>query len=107
MSHEKSKIMAGYSGTPLARKLSIRPNEKLIALGAPANYAQLLEGLPEGVKIKSRLTSGASFVHLFVRQKSDLEKRLKELRAKLDDAGILWISWLKKSSGVPTDITED
>ncbi|MGZ4986391.1 MAG: DUF3052 family protein [Chthoniobacterales bacterium] len=99
--------MAGYSGTPLARKLGIRPNEKLIALHAPQNYAVLLEGLPDGVKITNRLTSGAVFVHLFVRQKSELKKRLRELRTKLDDAGILWISWPKKSSKVSTNITED
>ncbi|MGZ5006092.1 MAG: DUF3052 domain-containing protein, partial [Chthoniobacterales bacterium] len=99
--------MAGYSGTPLARKLGVRPNERLVALHAPQNYAVLLEGLPDGVKITNRLTSGAVFVHLFVRQKSELEKRLRELRTKLDDAGILWISWPKKSSKVPTDITED
>ena len=99
--------MAGYSGTPLARKLGIRPNEELIALQAPENYAQLLQDLPDGVTIRNRLTSGARFVHLFVRQRSDLQKRLRELRTKLDDAGILWISWPKKSSKVPTDITED
>ena len=103
----KSKDMAGYSGTPLARKLGLRPNERLIALNPPQDYAALLEGLPEGVKMTNRLTSGAKFVHLFVRQRSDLEKRLRELRMKLDDAGILWISWPKKASKVETDITED
>jgi hypothetical protein len=99
--------MAGYSGTPLARKLGIRPNETLIALNAPENYRSLLEDLPAGVAITNRATTNAGFVHLFVRQRSDLEKRLRELRSKLDDAGILWISWPKKSAKVPTDITED
>ncbi len=99
--------MAGYSVTPLARKLGLRPNERLIALNAPAHYASLLEGLPEGVKITNRISADASFVHLFVRQRSELEKRLRELRTKLDDAGILWISWPKKASKVATDMTED
>jgi hypothetical protein len=99
--------MAGYSGTPLARKLGVRPNETLIALNAPENYAQLLEGLPENVTISGRVTAKPVFVHLFVRQRSDLEKRLRALRIRLDDAGILWISWPKKSSKVATDITED
>ncbi len=99
--------MAGYSGTPLARKLGIRPNEKLIALNAPQNYRQLLEGLPNGVTISRRVSVKPIFVHLFVRQRSQLETRLRELRAKLDDAGVLWVSWPKKSSKVATDITED
>ncbi len=99
--------MAGYSATPLALKLGLRPNERLIALNAPENYASLLEGLPDGVTITNRVSAKASFVHLFVRQRSDLEKRLRELRRKLDDAGILWISWPKKAAKVATDITED
>lgn len=99
--------MAGYSGTPLTRKLGVRPNEKLIALNAPEHYVRLLEDLPAGVTIGKRVASKANFVHLFVRQRSDLEKRLRQLRTKLDDVGILWISWPKKASKVATDITED
>ncbi len=99
--------MPGYSGTPLARKLGVRPNERLIALGAPHDYADLLAPLPEGAKITNRLSAGAPFVHLFVRERAVLAKRLRALREKLDDAGILWISWPKKAAKVPTDITED
>jgi hypothetical protein len=99
--------MPGYSGTPLVRKLGISPNERVIALGAPEHYAQLLEGLPEGVAISSRVVADARFVHWFVTRRADLEKRLGSLREKLDEAGVLWLSWPKKSSGVPTDVTED
>ena len=99
--------MAGYSGTPLARKLGVRPNERLIALNAPDNYQRLLEGLPDGVAVTNRLTANASFVHLFVKQRSDLARQLVMLRTKLDDAGILWVSWPKKAAKVETDITED
>jgi len=99
--------MAGYSGTPLARKLGVRPNEKLIALNAPDNYEEILDGLPEGVAITNRLTEKADFVHLFVKQRSDLAKRLATLRTKLDDAGILWVSCPKKAAKVETDITEN
>lgn len=98
---------AGYSGTPLVRKLGVRPNERLVALNAPENYATLLPGSPEGVKIVNQLAAGAQFVHLFVKERIVLAKRLRELREKLDDAGVLWISWPKKASKVPTDITED
>ena len=99
--------MAGYSGTPLARKLGIRPNERLIALNAPEHYARLLVDLPEGVQTTKRITRGARFVHLFVRERAELARRLRELREKLHDAGVLWISWPKKAAKVATDITED
>ena len=80
----------------------------MIALNAPSHYAELLlEDLPDGVDIRSRLTTSASFVHLFVTRRSELEKRLKELRSKLADAGTLWVSWPKKAARVETDITED
>jgi hypothetical protein len=99
--------MAGCSGTPLVRKLGIRPNERVIALNAPAGYVKLLGDLPEGATITDRVTSKANFVHLFARQRTELEKRLKTLRGKLDDAGVLWVSWPKKSAKVTTDMTED
>lgn len=99
--------MAGYSGTPLARKLGLREGERVVALAAPAHYESLLEGRPEGVTVVSRLMPGARFVHLFVRERAVLAKRLRELREKLDDEGVLWISWPKKAAKVATDITED
>ena len=99
--------MPGYSGTPLVRKLGISAHEQVVALGAPEHYPKLLEGLPDGVSISSRVVAGARFVHLFVTKRADLQKRLETLREKLDDAGVLWVSWPKKSSGVATDVTED
>ena len=89
------------------RKLGIRPNERVIPLGAPAHYAALLEDLPEGVVISPRLSANASFVHLFVTERAALEQRLVVLREKLVDTGVLWVSWPKKASGVRSDITED
>lgn len=99
--------MAGYSTTPLVGKLGIRPNERLVVLNPPAHYATLLADLPKGAQTTKRLTTGASFVHLFVTRRADLERRLKMLRSKLADTGMLWVSWPKKSSGVVTDVTED
>src|SRR5215211_6392476 len=99
--------MAGYSGTPLLQKLGIRPNEQIIALNAPENYPALLEKLPAGAVITDRLTASARFVHLFVSERAELERRLSTLRTKLDDAGVIWVSWRKKAARVPTDITED
>ena len=89
------------------RKLGIRAGERVAAINAPAHYRQLLEGLPEDVSIGRRVAAGARFVHLFVKERAELEKRLAALRSKLDEAGVLWISWPKKSSSVATDVTED
>ena len=99
--------MAGYSGTPLLQKLGIRPNERIIALNAPGHYSTLLGELPAGAAITHRRRSQAGFVHLFVTERVELEKRLSALRDELEDAGMLWVSWPKKSAKVPTDITED
>jgi len=99
--------MAGYSGTPLVGKLGIQPNEKILAINPPANYAHLLAGLPEGAVITNRGATPTKFVHFFVTRRADLESRLAALRTTLDDAGILWVSWPKKSAKVATDITED
>jgi hypothetical protein len=99
--------MAGYSKTPLAQKLGIRAGAKVVALGAPANYRRWLAPLPEKVSFSDKAVAGSDFVHLFVTGRRTLEKELKRLRRLLADAGVLWISWPKKASGVATDITED
>jgi hypothetical protein len=99
--------MAGYSGTPLIRKLGIRPQERVFAINAPKNYEKLLGDLPEGASVVDRITSNANFIHLFVRRRANLAKELPRLRNKLADTGTLWVSWPKESSGVPTDVTED
>ena len=99
--------MAGYSKTPLAQKLGLKPEIKVAALNAPAGYRKLLAPVPAGVSFVDKATAGAGFVHLFVRERRVLEKELKRLRKLLDDAGVVWISWPKKSSGIATDITED
>jgi len=99
--------MAGYSKTPLAQKLGIKPEMKIAALNGPAGYRKLLAPLPAGVSFTDEATAGVRFVHLFVTERRILEKELKRLRKLLDDAGVLWISWPKKSSGLGSDITED
>jgi hypothetical protein len=99
--------MAGYSKTPLAQKLGIKPGTRVAALNPPPGYRKLLAPIPTEVVFTDKPTAGSSFVHLFVSERRVLERELKRLRALLDDAGVLWISWPKKSSGVATDITED
>ena len=102
-----SRFMAGYSGTPLVRKLGIAPNETIVALNAPDHYRDLLDDLPEGATITDRVPARPKFVHLFETSRSALEMRLQSLRGKLDDVGMLWVSWPKKAAKVPSDITED
>ena len=99
--------MAGYSGTPLAQKLGIKPGHKIATIDAPAGYRKLLAPLPKGVAFTTEIAADAPFVHLFATKRQTLEKELKRLRRLLADTGVLWVSWPKKSSGVTTDITED
>lgn len=99
--------MAGYSGTPLAQKLGIKPRANVVVLNAPANYRQLLGKFANDVHFTNRVAANSDFVHLFATRRRELEKQLNRLRSKLADAGTLWISWPKRSAGVATDITED
>jgi hypothetical protein len=99
--------MAGYSKTPLAQKLGIKPGARVVVMGAPAGYRKWLAPLPEKVAFTDKASAGSEFVHVFVTERRKLEKELKRLRMLVADAGTLWISWPKKSSGVATDITED
>jgi hypothetical protein len=99
---------AGYSGTPLARKLGIKPGARVALISAPEEFESTLAGLPEGVKIRHRLAgSSPDVIVAFHSQRTQLEHRLPRLAAALDPAGGLWIAWPKRASGVPTDVTED
>jgi hypothetical protein len=99
--------MTGYSGTPLPQKLGIKPGLTVVTINAPTNYGRLLGTIPEGVTFSDRLKPDSSFVHVFIKQRNELTKRLSVLREKVADTGTVWVSWPKGSSGVPTDVTED
>ena len=99
--------MAGYSKTPLPQKLGIKPNLKVVTINAPPHYRRLLGTVPDGVTFSDRLKLGSSFVHVFVKTRIELERRLPVLREKIGDIGTVWVSWPKKSSAVLTDVTED
>ncbi len=98
---------AGYSDTPLAKKLGIKEGTNLLVIGAPEGYRSLLEPLPPTVLIKSRATPGIDLAHLFVTRKDDMQKQLSSLRRKLRTDTTIWVSWPKKSARMATDITED
>jgi hypothetical protein len=100
-------MSAGYSGTPLAKKLGIKAGGDVCVLGAPAGFRKLLEPLPHGVKFTERMGKATDLVHLFTTSRAELERTLKKFRAGLKPEAAIWVSWPKKASKVPTDITED
>ena len=97
--------MAGYSSTPLARKLGIKPGHRVLALGAPDGFA--IPGLPGGVVLRSTARGSADVIVSFHDRRADLARRMPRLRALMEPAAGLWIAWPKRASGVPTDLTED
>lgn len=101
--------MAGYSGTPLPKKLGIREGDRLLLLKAPADFAALLGELPPGVTISSRPAAKRQFdiIVLFTKRRSELQRRFHRVINHLNLSGGFWVAWPKKASGVPTDITED
>jgi len=99
--------MPGYSGTPLSKKLGIRPGSRVMLVHAPAEYRSWLAPLPEGVRFERRLSAATDLVHAFTRDRVELAGLLKAYRTNLKPAGVVWVSWPKKSSKVPTDIVED
>jgi len=99
--------MAGYSGTPLAKKLGIKESATVAAVHAPANYRELLEPLPASVRFVKKADAKTDVVHLFTTKKDELSRALVDYRKSLKPDAAIWVSWPKKSSKVPTDITED
>ena len=93
--------MAGYSGTPLAKKLGIKPGSTILLDGAPENYPS------KGATVARALSDRVDIVHVFTRSAGDLSSKLRRFRHRIRPDATVWVSWPKKSSKVPTDITED
>ena len=100
-------MVAGYSGTPLAKKLGLKAGMQVTLLEAPPGYRKLLEPLPEVVKFATRPGKSTDLVQLFTSSRADLARSLRKFRKVLQPDAAIWVSWPKKSSGVATDITED
>jgi hypothetical protein len=96
---------AGYSGTPLAKKLGIKPEHVIAVLNAPDGFA--IDDLPPGVEVRRQARFPLDVIVAFFTRRADLAKRLPALLRALPPDGGLWIAWPKKASGVATDITED
>ena len=101
---------AGYSGTPLPRKLGIREGASVVLLGAPDGFDEVLAPLPDGVRVTRRLPRKGregDVAVLFVTAGADLDRRFDAVAAALTPAGGFWVAWPKRSSGMPTDLTEN
>ena len=100
-------MAAGYSGTPLLKKLGIQPRSCIKLVNAPANYFELLETDVSNQFCKKN--DVPNLIHLFVTSKKEFETEMKKLKqlVKQNPELIIWVSWYKKSAGIPTDVTED
>jgi len=98
---------AGYSGTPLVKKLGIKEGHRVRFIGSPPTFAATLGVLPAGVHAGSSRTPSFDCVVLFTLTMSDLKRRFPVTARRLAPAGMLWIAWPKKASKVLTDLTED
>jgi hypothetical protein len=99
--------VAGYSGTPLPRKLGIKEGHRVAFVDAPENFDLTIGPLPDGAEVKSRLRGPLDVIVFFTTSRAKLAKRLGALRNAMEQDGRLWIAWPKKSAKVPTDMTED
>jgi hypothetical protein len=110
-------MSAGYSGTPLAKKLGIKEGMTVLAVDAPVHYSELVEPLPEKAEIvplqsdtlaTARLSaSGIDVVHLFTNSRDGLFQLVSSARNLIKQDGAIWVSWYKKAARLPTEITED
>ena len=99
--------MTGYSGTPLTKKLGIKEGSRIFLVGAPRNYWDLLAPLPEDVQPVAQIDQDTDLVHIFSTEQVQLASALRTALEKMNPNAAIWVSWPKKSSKVPTDITED
>jgi hypothetical protein len=101
--------MAGYSGTPLPKKLGIKPGHRLALMNAPNGFLQSLGELPDGVEVLNEPRGGPALdvIVYFTTELADLKRRFSGLAKRMAPAAGLWIAWPKRASGVATDLTED
>lgn len=99
--------VAGYSGTPLAKKLGLKAGQPMLLLGVPANVREIIHA--ETLHAKTRFSGRGSYdlILVFVKSRAELEDRFAKLARCLTPAGALWVAWPKKASKVATDMTED
>ena len=97
--------MAGYSKTPLVKKLGIKENFTVRLIHPPTNFLDLLGTLPDGVELADDVPL-ANYIHLFAKDIATFEQFIFQLEKEIERDGIIWVSWYKKASKIPTDLTE-
>lgn len=97
--------MAGYSGTPLKKKLGLKEGSRIALINAPKDFARALGELPPNAEIVTRATKPLDIVLLFVLTERALLRDFHKLAKKLASNGMIWVAWPKKSSGVVTDLS--
>jgi hypothetical protein len=98
---------AGYSGTPLAKKLGIKGDFHIDLINAPEYYLFLFTDLPANLYFKNDKNAKIDLIHFFTKSQEEYKSILPQLKSRIKPNGSIWVSWPKKSSKVPTDITED
>jgi hypothetical protein len=99
--------VAGYSATPLAKKLGIKPGARVAAVNAPPGYEDLLAPLPPDISFVKSVTTQVDLVHLFVDTRTALASQLARALPRIRPDAAIWVSWPKKASGIATDVTEN
>ena len=97
----------GYSGTPLGKKLGLKEKQRVVVINEPAAYRQWIAPAPASITFSSKVSASADLVHLFVTERTVLRSKLETFRKTLKSDAVVWVSWPKKASKLPTDITED
>jgi hypothetical protein len=100
-------MSAGYSGTPLPKKLGIKDGARVAVVGAPAGFDRTLGPLPSGVEVRTTLRGTFDVIVFFTKREAELDRRFTALTRALDPDGGLWVAWPKRASGVATDLTEN
>jgi hypothetical protein len=99
--------MAGYSGTPLAKKLGIKSGHRVGVFGAPTGFEKTLEPMPEDVTLVTQARGSFDVIVLFVHRHSELRRRFAKLAPRIVANGGIWVGWPKKTSPIPTDLAFD
>jgi hypothetical protein len=100
-------MTAGYSGTPLSKKLGIKEGFAILLVNAPDNYPPLLEPLPANTRIISRPEKDLDLIHFFTNSRDELFSGLAKYKQLIKQDGTIWVSWYKKAAKLPSEITED
>ena len=100
-------MTAGYSGTPLTKKLGVKPGSTLYWVNPPDNLRELLAPLPSGVNVLSSAAREMDLIHIFTNSRDELFRNLAESVRLIKQSGAIWVSWYKKAAKLPTEISED